>query len=248
MSIVSEFLALSPWVVAAVFCASALQAITGIGFGVIAGPVLLVHMGGAGAVQVSIALSFLIAVLLAPQTFPKVRFRLLGHLFMGIAISTPIGALLSLWLAIDALKLFAAVIVGFMTLVATGVFSRYPLFERDSRIRRVCVGAISGTLNTALAMPGPPIAAYATAIRGDKEVVRATTLVAFLFAYPLAFAAQAAAKGISPDFWASVSPLVLPTVLGTILGLFCAAKIDQRWFKRLTVLFLCASTATLILG
>ncbi len=234
-------------VLAVVFCASALQAITGIGFGVIAGPVLLVHLGSIGAIQTSIALSFLIAVLLAPLTLPKIRPRLLGHLFIGIVIGTPLGAVLAVSLAIGPLKLFAAGVVGFMTLVATGVLSRFPIAERDSPARRIVVGAISGTLNTALAMPGPPIAAYATAIRGDKDMVRATTLVAFLFAYPLAFGAQAGLAGIASDFWLSAPPLILPTAAGTLTGMACASRINGVWFKRLTVVFLMASTAALVL-
>ena len=79
-----------PWtLVGVVFVASSLQAITGIGFGVIAGPSLLVAMGSSSAIQVSIALSFLIAILLCPSTLRKVNWILLKPLLFGVAIGTP---------------------------------------------------------------------------------------------------------------------------------------------------------------
>ena len=46
---------------AAVFVASLLQAATGIGFGVIAGPIILLAMNSGSAVQVTILLSLMIA-------------------------------------------------------------------------------------------------------------------------------------------------------------------------------------------
>ncbi|MEM8812441.1 MAG: TSUP family transporter [Pseudomonadota bacterium] len=77
--------------VGAVFAASMLQAVTGIGFGVIAGPILLAVIGSTDAIQVSIVLSLLIAVILAPNTVPKVSRDLLKPIFLGLCIGTPIG-------------------------------------------------------------------------------------------------------------------------------------------------------------
>ncbi len=50
----------------AVFGAAALQSATGIGFGVIAGPVLLIALNSGSAIQISIILNLLIASILAP--------------------------------------------------------------------------------------------------------------------------------------------------------------------------------------
>ncbi|SHJ82226.1 Sulfite exporter TauE/SafE, partial [Shimia gijangensis] len=232
--------------VGAVFAASMLQAVTGIGFGVIAGPVLIVTMANAGAIQASILLSLLIALLLSPSTIPRVNRRLLAPLFLGVCIGTPIGALAFLTLTISSLKLCAAVIVGFMTLVAAGVLSRFPIFENDTRIRRVGIGVVSGILNAALAMPGPAVAAYATAIKSDKSTIQATTLVTFLLAYPVAFAFQAVFVGISNEALEISMKLVLPTLSGTVLGASVARFVPERLFKSVTVLFLIMSVLLLV--
>jgi uncharacterized membrane protein YfcA len=232
--------------IVAVFIASMLQAVTGIGFGVIAGPVLLVTMASAGAIQVSIVLSFLIALVLAPITIPRVQQRLLKPLFIGVCLGSPLGAIAFLTVSLETLKIIAACVVGFMTLVAAGVLSRYPMFEVDTKSRRVGVGAISGFLNTTLAMPGPPIAAYATATKSDKATIQATTLVTFLLAYPVAFAAQTFFIGISADALAVTLRLLVPTLGGVLAGLAVGSLLPNVLFRLTTIIFLSLSVFMLV--
>lgn len=235
-----------PLLVAAVFAASLLQAVTGIGFGVIAGPVLLVTMASAGAIQVSIVLSFLIALLLAPLTLPAVNWRLLRPLFIGVCLGTPVGAWAYLSLSLETLKLCAAIVVGAMTVIATGILAKFPIAQSDTASRRGAVGMVCGALNAALAMPGPPVAAYVTAIKGDGKVVRATTLVTFLLSYPIALAFQALFVGVSESLLPTVSALAVPTILGTLSGVFLSRSINEQAFKWLTVFFLVISVILLV--
>jgi uncharacterized protein len=236
----------SLFLVSVVFIASLLQAVTGIGFGVIAGPVLLVSMGSLAAIQVSILLSFLIALTLSPSTLPKVSKSLLKPLFIGICVGSPLGAVLFSTLSIEALKVLAAIAVGIMSIISTGILARYPLFTNDSRMRRGFAGIISGLLNTTLAMPGPPIAAYTTAIQQDKQTIRATTLVAFLLAYPVALAMQLGTVGLSKEALPMCTALVIPTLVGTLGGQIMGRFIAERVFKWLVTAFLLASVYALL--
>lgn len=235
-----------PLLVGAVFAASLLQAVTGIGFGVIAGPVLLVTMASAGAIQVSIVLSFLIALLLSPITVPHVNWRLLRPLFAGVCIGTPIGALAYLSLSLEHLKVLAALVVGAMTVIATGILARFPFFQTDTQVRRGAIGIVCGILNAALAMPGPPVAAYVTAIKSNPRVVRSTTLVTFLLSYPIALGFQAMFVGVSDTLAPTVLALFVPTVAGTFCGVILTGKLAARHLKWLTVMFLMISTAMLV--
>ncbi|WP_164660235.1 sulfite exporter TauE/SafE family protein [Tropicibacter sp. Alg240-R139] len=232
--------------VGSVFAASVLQAATGIGFGVIAGPVLLVTMANVGAIQVSILLSFLIALLLSPITIPRVQWPLLKPLFLGVCIGTPPGALAFVMLPIDTLKLIAAIVVGFMTLVAAGLLARYPVVEQDSKVRRVFAGTICGFLNTTLAMPGPPIAAYATAIKSKKATIQATTLVTFLMAYPIALVLQTLAVGLSGEAVGVSVRLMGPTIVGTSVGLLISNRLPEQVFRWATIIFLATSVFILL--
>ena len=240
--------AVPPLLVGAVFVASFLQAITGIGFGVIAGPALIVAMQSTAAIQVSIVLSFLIALVLAPGTIPVVRPRLLGTLFVGVLTGTPVGVAAFFLLSLESLKLFAAVIVGSMSLIAAGLLARFPVFETDTTARRLGVGVVCGALNSALAMPGPPVAAYSTALKQPKQAIRATTLVTFLLAYPIALIFQAGFVGLSPELGTVVLQLVVPTLLGTAAGHGVSRLVSERLFRGMTVVFLLISTALLLVG
>ena len=101
-------------------------------------------------------------------------------------------------------------------------------------------------MNAALAMPGPPVAAYATAIRSDKSTVQATTLVTFLLAYPVAFTFQALFVGISSEALDVSLKLLAPTVTGTVLGAILARRIPEQLFRLITVAFLTMSVLLLI--
>ena len=95
-------------------------------------------------------------------------------------------------------------------------------------------------------MPGPPIAAYTTAIRQDKDTIRATTLTAFLIAYPISFALQWGVAGLSDSVMPLVYALAIPTAGGTVLGVILGKLLPEWIFKIVIVLFLIASVASLL--
>ena len=80
----------------AVFGASVLQSATGIGFGVVAGPLLLIVLNDSAAIQVSVALNLLIAVILAPSLWRIADRKLLRSLLIGLAVGSPIGVVMFL--------------------------------------------------------------------------------------------------------------------------------------------------------
>ena len=106
---------------AAVLAAALLQAATGIGFGVIAGPIILMVMNSGAAVQVTILLSLLIAVVLTPSLYRQVDKKILGRLLLGTLVGLPLGILIFLNVSLDVLMLLAALAVLFMALSVSGL-------------------------------------------------------------------------------------------------------------------------------
>ncbi len=232
----------------AVFLAAMFQGATGVGFGLAAGPALLVAMDDIAAVQVSVVLSFIISVLLSPVVRRQANWSFLKPLLVGVAVGSASGASVHLHVPLDALKLAAAATVLAMVVLSTGLLERYPAVRRDSRLRRAAVGVASGAMTVALAMPGPPLVAYGRATRSGKDAVRATTVAVFLVAYPLAFAMQAATTGISGRTLPMCLALVAPVLLGTVAGRIVGNYVSERVFGRLIVGFLLASAAVLLFG
>ena len=92
-----------------VLVASALQSATGIGFGVIAGPILLIVLNDGSAIQISIALNLLIAVILSPFLWNNVDRSILRNFVVGLAIGSPLGLLVFLNIGITMLKAIAGI-------------------------------------------------------------------------------------------------------------------------------------------
>ena len=231
----------------AVFGASALQSATGIGFGIIAGPVLLVVLNDGAAIQISIVLNLFIALLLAPSLRRNANRRLLGNLLIGLVIGSPLGLLIYLSMDIALLKAFAGLVVLFtlFSVVRSKRALSRPLDQTAGKIEQISIGIIAGTMGGSLAMPGPIPAAWMSARGFDKETIRATILVMFVFAYVVALVLQIALAGISTDSLRLCVILGPPTVAGILLGRFLNTHISERTFHWLLVIIL-ASTIIIL--
>ncbi len=238
-----EFLALN----FAVFAASALQSATGIGFGVIAGPVLLVMLNDGSAIQISIVLNLLIAALLAPSLVQDADRRLLSKLLIGLAIGSPVGLVIFLSTDIVYLKAFAGLAVVF-TLILTfrGNQARSrPQQPATGRPEQVAIGIISGIMGASLAMPGPIPAAWMSSRGFSKETIRATILVMFVFAYVVALLLQFALAGIGADTLKLCAMLTPSTVIGILAGRMLSGRLTEQTFRWVLIAIL-GSTAIIL--
>lgn len=241
---------LSWWLVqVAVLLASLLQGATGIGFGVIAGPVLLYVLNSGSAIQVSIVLSLVIALLLAPTLVREVDRTVLKALLIGTCIGIPAGILVFVSVDIVMLKLLAGLAVAFMALTAGGAFEH---FRRvDDRPRRPQfvwgLGVLSGTMSSSLGMPGPVPAAWMVTRRYSKSVIRATILVMFIPSYAAALGFQALAPGVSGEAVRWSMQLLPATVAGVAAGRILERRINERTFKIvITIILACTSMLLLV--
>ena len=229
----------------AVLGASALQAATGIGFGVIAGPILLVVLNDSSAIQVSIALNLLIAIIITPSLRHMVDRTILRNLVIGLLIGSPIGILIFLNIDIVLLKVTAGVGV-LLTLCL--LILRNRLRQPNSRAGRpeqISVGAIAGVMGACLAMPGPIPAAWMSSKGYDRQAIRATILAMFVFSYAIALTLQFATVGIDANTLKLSAALVPATVMGILLGNLLSKRITEKIFGWILTTIL-ASTAFIL--
>ena len=229
----------------AVFAAAALQAATGIGFGIIAGPILLIVYGDASAIQVSIVLNLLIAALLTPVFWRQVDFRLVAWLVAGIVFGAPLGVWLFQQAGIAMLKLGAAATVLFtLTMVMRGNHRLTgPATPRPAA--QATLGVVAGIMASSLAMPGPVPAAWMAARGYDKTTIRASILAMFIAAYSVALLLQAGLAGIGENVGNESLVLVPATVLGIVLGRILGDRLDAQVYRRILIVVL-AATALLL--
>jgi uncharacterized membrane protein YfcA len=247
----------------AIFVASFLQGAIGIGFGVIAGPVVLIVMNDGAAIQVSILLSFLSAAMLAPGVRRQVDRPLLKRIFAGSLLGAPLGIVLFGLIGVATLKLLAAISVAFMAAVASGLITRLRAMTASRTNRPAsnpgsspvmagvlagAVGIISGMMNAALAMPGPVVAAFMAAADRGKQATRAMTLMLFVISYPVAYAFQWAVAGRSDAALLLSLWLAPTTIAGVVAGRLTAPLISERLFRKIIIALLIATAGALLLS
>ena len=231
---------------AGVFAASSLQSASGIGFGVIAGPLIMIRMNSGAAVQVSILLSFVIALLLAPGALRGVDRALLRRLVIGTLAGAPAGVAAFVLLELRWLKLLAAAITLFNVLSMLGLIGWRS--KASPARQQLWVGAVSGALSAAIAMPGPVVNAHLARTARSKQAVRSATLALFLWSYPVAYAAQAlvaSPSGAALDMTLRLLPACL---LGVPAGVWLAQRISEPAFRRLGIAVMLATIVGLVLS
>ena len=225
-----------------VLIAAFLQAVTGIGFALIAGPVILLAMNDGSAFQVTAVLSFLIAIVLAPRIWRfahKDAFKALG---VGAALGLIPGILLYATVGANTLKIGAG-------LVLTALCVQFLFGARSEGQKRPVnrgIGFISGCLGGALAMPGPTAAIGLARAGADKTVSRATILSFFVLFYPFIFLGQSLAAGLTQDTVTATALFVPATLAGTFAGRWAEPHVNETHYRRAVLFFLVVIACSLL--
>lgn len=235
--------------VPAVFGASLLQSATGIGYGVIAGPILLVVLNGNEAFQISTVHNFLIALMLTPFVFRASDRFALRCLLIGSAFGIPAGFIIQALVGVMILKLVSAVAVFFVAAALVMDMAKSARAGESPAIRRgepTIVGAIAGTMGGMLAMPGP-VASTWMSIRGwQKTEIRATILTFFLFAYGAGLLLHVLFGEISKSTVELSLVLTPAVVLGILAGNRVTGWLSETAFRGILLVVLLATVAGLL--
>ena len=219
--------------------ASLLQAITGSGFAIMATPFLLLVIDSRECIQISIFLSFFIAVVMTPKIRHDINWAMFKRLVVGSLVGAPVGLWLFVSLPMAKIKLFVAVIVLIVALFT--LFSRQPSedeaeegrFHRYKTWLEAAAGFGSGVLTTSIGMPGVPLAMYFARGHIAKEQIRSTTLAFFVVVYTVSLVLQAIAGEIESQTLLSSLALLPATLLGIAAGARLFGKFNQQHFRLL---------------
>jgi uncharacterized membrane protein YfcA len=233
---------------AAIFAGALFQVATGLGFGLIACPVLLMSLDDVAAVQVTILLSLMIAVIMSPALWRGVDRSMLGRLLLGTILGLPIGMAIYLVTDLAVLELLAG---GVVLAMGFGVFAgaggtQVPGPPRRGGLGDGLAGCLSGIMSACLAMPGPPPAAWMATRSFDKTAIRSTVLVLFVPSYALALVLQICTRSVTEETLVTAVALLPVTLAGLVCGRILAPRIDERRFK-LAISILLGSTALALL-
>lgn len=228
---------------AAAGLAAFFQSVTGIGFGMIAGPVVLLVLAEPAAVVISTLMSWLIALVLMPVVWRSIDWQRLGRYLAGAALGLPLGLAVLAVSDVGALKLLAGTVIGLLTLMM--VFGA-PGIGAPGRPRDLVFSGLAGIFGGCLAMPGPTVALRMAATGAAKAVVRGTMVAFFALIWPLVLAGQVLVVGLGATTLANAAKLVPAVLLGTLAGQIAAGRVSERAFRRMVLVFLAITAVGLI--
>ncbi len=211
-----------------VFIASVLQAGTGFGFSIMATPFLLLLFEAHDAIQLNIILSLLISVIMTFKIRKEINKESLVRLIKGSLIGILPGLLLFIFLDVQPLKILVSVLILLSTVLLVAKIT-----VKQTNLKELITGALSGLLTTSLGMPGPPLLIYFSGTNVDKATLRSTTLAYFVFVYSASILLQFSMYSISKGVWISALWALPFTLLGIYLGQWVFLRLNQQLFQKI---------------
>ncbi len=229
---------------AVVMLGAMVQGVTGLGFGLIAVPILLTFQDARSVVATILILSVVLNALILYQARRHITLKDAGPITLGSVLGVPFGSYLLTILSSDALKLIV------MTLVL--LFSIPLLLGYSRRFRHLpmvslITGAISGALQSSTSIGSPPVVLLMANQGMAKESFRGTMVLRSMAASALSVVALVP-SGLINSGIATHALLMAPAMLiGFAAGTRLLGLVPQALFTRLTILVV-AGTALLSLA
>lgn len=172
-------------VCATLFIGALLQRVSGMGLGLVGGPVLMLAMGPVEGVIVLNVLATLNAFVSTLTVRKNVNWRVFGVIASVLVVGAIPGALIVRSFSPDILLVVAGILLLAALFVVT-VGKRYvPPVSGNAPL--AAVGVVAGFMNTIAGIAGPAITVYSTAARWDPRMYAATLQPIFMVAGAISF-------------------------------------------------------------
>jgi hypothetical protein len=228
----------------AVLTAAAVQGASAFGFALVAVPLLMLVMPASEAVATSLMLGSLLNLLMIRDERAQIAWRELLPLLPATAAGTLAGAALLTRLDGAGFRIMlAAAFLGVSLMMLSG----RSLPVRPGRAFGWTAGLLSGALNGATSMGGPPVVLYLTGRRLPKSSLRGTLATFFILGNLAALAAFLAGGLISAPVASRALLLALAVIPGYFAGRFLTNRLDSDGFRK-AVLLTMAATALVEIG
>ena len=228
-----------------VFCAGLVQGLTGFGLAMVAVPFFVTIFPLKETVPIIIALSVCMAVFMLCNCVKYARIKKIWTLILASAIFAPIGAYLLLFINPNYLKLsFGIVIIAFSILLICN--KSFPI--KNEKLGYAVAGSLGGLLNGSISLGGPPVVLFLSNQGVDKDIFRANITVYFTV-LNIVTLGTLLVNGIMNTMVIERALRFLPGMLiGLFTGMKLSTKLDERIFKRITLIILIISGVWMIIN
>lgn len=218
-----------------VVAAAVLRSFTGFGFGLAAVPLFSLVMPPTQAVVLSSSLTLAISLLTVRTYWGRCPLRPMLPMLAAALAGTALGVMLLGSFSLRQFQLW----IGIAVIAVSLVLGFYRPARRSPGLAvNTGTGLLSGVLNGAFAIPGPPVIIYAMATQDEPARSRALLLTFFLFSAFLALVSYGLAGFITPTSpWLFV--LAFPAMyLGDKVGYYLFRRFGSVLYRRVALLVL----------
>lgn len=230
-----------------IFLSSIIQGITGFGFALLAVPLLTIFiLPGESqplftveqAIPILICYGLLTSLFIILKSHRHIKLKEIWVMILFGIIGIPIGYFILEAVDPDLLKLIA----GFIIIIAAIVLMKgYVIKLKSYSLTSMIAGFLSGLLNGSLSMSGPPIVLFLSNQNVEKEYFRANITVYGIITNIIAIAIFAFNRKMNLHVLAYAGILTPALIIGVLSGIIISVKVNEKLFKKLTLLLLIAT-------
>jgi len=161
-----------------IFAAAILRAFSGFGFALAALPVMSLFFSPGTAVSIIALLTLFVSIRTLKDYWGTVPLPPIAMMIALMGVGTMIGAYMLHKIPVSAFQLATGLVVMAASILLTRV---KPKETKLGGMPALGTGLLSGLLNGAIAMPGPPVIIYAMAVFKEPRKSRGFMMTIFLF-------------------------------------------------------------------
>lgn len=230
------------WLVAlAVGLGALAQSVSGIGFALVSGPLLVAALGPADGVRLAVLLSLLVNVAVLSRTARHADLRDALLLLVPAVLATPVLVRLLRGVPERAAEALAGVAT---VLGATALASGLRWRAAGGSTGAMATGVVSAAMNVIAGVGGPAVALYAVAAGWPASALRSTGQVYFLV-LNLVAVASLGLPGVSAGL---ATGCVVALAGGLAVGSVAAPRVPEHAARRVTLLLAGAGGLVVLLG
>lgn len=222
---------------AAILFAAIIRGYSGFGFSMIAVISLSMVMPPAEVVPVILVLEVVASAWLIPQVWRQIHWHSISWLSIGVLIGTPVGVYLLAHVATKSMRMAIAIVVFSLALI---LWKGFTFTTVPGRLKIMTTGLVSGVLNGAATIGGPPVILFYLSTPIRIAVSRASMIAFFLITdiYAIIICIN---QGLVTTVTGKVcASTLLPLILGLGIGKQFFNRSKAEVFRRKVLILLMA--------
>lgn len=218
-----------------ILAAGVIRGYSGFGFSMVAAISLSLVFSPSEVVPVIFLLEVAASAWLLPRVFKQIDWRSLSWLSAGVLLGTPAGVYLLASVPPSPMRALIALVV---MILAVFLWLGFTLRKMPGRGKTIITGIVSGILNGATTIGGPPVILFYLSTPAGVAVSRASLIAFFLWTDVLALAACAAQGLVTVKTGILGGACIAPMLIGIGLGNRFFNPIKAQAFRRKVLVLL----------